>query len=131
MTIAISYPFDVDALGVLKSTQSIQKIYLDRLLTLLSTNPGQRPGLPEYGTDVLKALFENDNNLQISIRQAIQLAVAKWLPEISIDTIDISPTDSTGVSNVSITAILPNSTITTLSVNTSIFNIDGSITEVR
>ena len=131
MTIAISYPFDVDALGVLKSTQSIQKIYLDRLLTLLSTNPGQRPGLPEYGTDVLKALFENDNDLQISIRQAIQLAVAKWLPEISIDTIDISPTDSTGVSNVSITAVLPNSTITTLSVNTSIFNIDGSITEVR
>ena len=104
---------------------------LFRSLTLLSTNPGQRPGLPEYGTDVLKALFENDNNLQISIRQAIQLAVAKWLPEISIDTIDISPTDSTGVSNVSITAILPNSTITTLSVNTSIFNIDGSITEVR
>lgn len=124
---AISYPFTLSPLGVLDSTENPVKIYIDRLLTLLSTSPGQRPMLPEYGTDVLRALYENDNQLEFSINQAVRSAVNVWLPEISIEEINVSLPDEEGSAEVEILVKLPNSTITTLSVSTAIFNIDGTI----
>ena len=81
----ISYPFKLSFLGELQGTEEPVKVYTDRLLTLLSTSPGQRPMLPEYGTDVLRALYENDNQLETSINQAVRSAVAVWIPEISIE----------------------------------------------
>jgi phage baseplate assembly protein W len=83
--------------------------------------------LPEYGTDVLRALYENDNQLEFSINQAVRSAVNVWLPEISIEEINVSLPDESGSAEVEILVKLPNSTITTLSVSTAIFNIDGTI----
>lgn len=124
----VSYPFQIDFLGKLQGTEDPIKIYTDRLLTLLSTSPGQRPMLPEYGTDVLRALYENDNQVGISINQAVRSAVAVWIPEISIEEINVDVPDQDGKATVTILIRLPNSTLTTLTVSTAIFNIDGSIT---
>jgi phage baseplate assembly protein W len=123
----ISYPFTLSPLGVLESTENPIKVYTDRLLTLLSTSPGQRPMLPEYGTDVLRALYENDNQLELSISQAVRTAVAVWIPEITIEEINVTLPDEDGSASVEILVQLPNSTLTTLSVSTAIFNVDGTI----
>lgn len=123
----ISYPFTLSPLGVLESTENPVKVYTDRLLTLLSTSPGQRPMLPEYGTDVLRALYENDNQLELSISQAVRTAVAVWIPEITIEEINVTLPDEDGSASVEILVQLPNSTLTTLSVSTAIFNVDGTI----
>lgn len=128
MSTAISYPFDLDDVGRLQSTENSSKIYLDRLLTLLSTSPGQRPMLPAYGTDVLKSLFENDNDVEAAISQAIQKAIAIWIPEISINEVIVGESDDNGFVPVNIIVQLPNSTLTTLSINSAIFNIDGTLT---
>lgn len=125
---AISYPFTLDGLGVLQSTSDPRKIYLDRLLTLLSTSPGQRPMLPEYGTDVLLALYENDNVVETAISQAIKSAVSIWMPEIDVENVRVSIPDEAGSVEVEIIIKLPNSTLTTLTVSSAIFNIDGTIT---
>lgn len=127
MSTAIAYPFKIDALGVLNSTDRVEKVYLDRLLTLLSTSPGQRPMLPDYGTNVLKSLYENDNDIQISIRESIKEAVGIWLPEIRVVDVLISSPDQSGTAKVDIQVLLPTSTLTTLSISTAIFNIDGTI----
>ena len=124
----ISYPFKLSFLGELQGTEEPVKVYTDRLLTLLSTSPGQRPMLPEYGTDVLRALYENDNQLEISINQAVRSAVAVWIPEISIEEISVTLPDQEGKATVTILIQLPNSTLTTLTVSTAIFNVDGTIT---
>jgi phage baseplate assembly protein W len=124
----ISYPFKLSFLGELQGTEEPVKVYTDRLLTLLSTSPGQRPMLPEYGTDVLRALYENDNQLEISINQAVRSAVAVWIPEISIEEINVTLPDQEGKATVTILIQLPNSTLTTLTVSTAIFNVDGTIT---
>lgn len=125
---AISYPFTLDGLGVLNSTSDPRKVYLDRLLTLLSTSPNQRPMLPDYGTDVLQALYENGNNLETSISQAVKKAVAVWMPEINVEQVLVSVPDEDGIAEVEIIIKLPNDLITTLSISTAIFNIDGTIT---
>jgi phage baseplate assembly protein W len=124
----IAYPFKLSFLGELQGTEEPVKVYTDRLLTLLSTSPGQRPMLPEYGTDVLRALYENDNQLEISINQAVRSAVAVWIPEISIEEINVTLPDQEGKATVTILIQLPNSTLTTLTVSTAIFNVDGTIT---
>lgn len=124
----ISYPYTIDPSGVLTSTEDPKKVYLDRLLTLLSTSPGQRPMLPDYGTDVLRALYENDNEIAISISRAVRSAVAVWIPEIAIQEINVGLPDENGEATVDILIKLPNSLLTTLSVTTAVFNIDGTVT---
>jgi phage baseplate assembly protein W len=125
---AISYPYTIDAYGVVKYTNDINKIYTDRLLTLLSTNIGQRPMLQEYGTDLAGALFENQGNFQAAVNQTIRQAVARWIPDIEISDIKIGDIGQDGNADVTVIVTLPTSTLTSLTVSTSSFNADGTIT---
>jgi phage baseplate assembly protein W len=128
MTSAISFPYTIDPFGKIKVTENISKIYTDRLLTLLSTNIGQRPILQGYGTDLMRALFENDNNLESAIGQAVRQAVARWMPDIGIEKIVIGSVNAEGEASVDITVVLPNSTLTSVTLSTSTFGADGTIT---
>jgi phage baseplate assembly protein W len=127
LSIAINYPFTLLSDGTTEATEDYAKIYVDRLLTLISTNIGQRPMLPTYGTDIFKALFENDNKVEKAIISAITSAVALWLPEISISAIDIGLPDQNGISTVLIEITLPNSTITTVNVSSALIYSDGRV----
>jgi phage baseplate assembly protein W len=131
MSSAINYPYTLDPVGVVATTDQPSKIWLDRLLTLLSTNVGQRPMLTSYGTDLMRALFENENVLDTAIKQAVNTAVTVWLPEIKISSISTVLPEYGGQAQVTITVILPDSTIKTLDVSSAIFSSDGTVTAVR
>ena len=128
MSSAISFPFTLDPFGALETTDLPSKIWTDRVLTLLSTNIGQRPILTDYGTDIMRYLFENENNTALGVDQAIRSAIANWLPEISVKEISITNVDSEGRFVVDLTILLPDSTIKTLDVSTAILSLDGTIT---
>ena len=127
MSVAINYPFTFLSDGTTQSTDDYGKIYIDRLLTLLSTNKGQRPMLREYGTDVFNALFENDNKVDAAIRSAIFSAVNIWIPEIRIQKVDIGLPDQNGISSVFVEIMLPNSTITSLNISSALIYSDGTV----
>ena len=131
MSSAINYPYSLDPVGVVDTTEQPSKIWLDRLLTLLSTNVGQRPMLTSYGTDLMRALFENENVLDTAIKQAVSTAVTVWLPEIKIGNISTVLPEYGGQAQVTITVILPDSTIKTLDVSSALFSSDGTVTAVR
>ena len=131
MSSAINYPYSLDPVGVVDTTEQSSKIWLDRLLTLLSTNVGQRPMLTSYGTDLMRALFENENVLDTAIKQAVNTAVTVWLPEIKISNISTVLPEYGGQAQVTITVILPDSTIKTLDVSSALFSSDGTVTAVR
>ena len=132
----ISYPFTLDSIGVVKTTDYTPKIYLDRLLTLLSTNVGQRPMNPGYGVDLKTALFENayivdgpqKTTFSAAVKSAIETAVNNWLPDISLGDIKVGPIGEDGIAAIEIVVVLPNSTQATLSTTTAIFTNDGTIT---
>ena len=90
MITSISYPYSVSPSGVPTSTITVGKLYLDRIVTLLSTNVGQRPMTPTYGVDWSTSLFENDNNFRAAVNQAIRVAIATWIPEVTVLSINIS-----------------------------------------
>lgn len=124
---AIRHPFTLDIFGELTATTTEAKIYLDRLLTLLSTQVGQRPMSPDYGTDIAKALFENDDDFYTAVRVAITDAVARWLPELTISSLTLEEVDDQGYANIGIVVELPDAKLSSVSISSAIFGANGII----
>jgi phage baseplate assembly protein W len=125
---AISFPYTIGSQGIVQNTTSAAKIYLDRVLTLLSTYVGQRPMLPTYGVDWSKSLFENDSDARIAIPLAISEAIANWIPEVSVTSVDFAGENFNGTENVIVSLKLPDDTLTSLTINTGTINYDGIMT---
>jgi phage baseplate assembly protein W len=125
---AISYPFTLDPFGVVESTENQTKIYQDRVLTLLSTAVGERPMRPTYGTDVARAMFENQTDAKKAIDQAIRKAISTWIPEVDVDSVNVTTFDDSGKVGVEVNIILPDFTSTTINVLSTTLNPNGSTT---
>lgn len=128
MTTSIAYPYTIDPNGLVSVVGGSTKLYLDRVLTLISTYIGQRPMMPDYGVDWSGALFENDNEARIAIPIAIRGAVAKWIPEVQVSDVKINFDELEGIENVTLGLLLPDDTFSTLNINTATFNMDGTVT---
>jgi phage baseplate assembly protein W len=61
---------------------------------LLLTKKGERIGQPNFGTNLHRLLFEpNDDSLEDKIFQAVDSAIRLWLPQLSINEINIEATN--------------------------------------
>ena len=125
---AITFPFTIDPFGVANTTTSQEKIYQDRVLTLLSTSVGERPMRATYGTDLASALFETQGNATKAIESAIRTAMRTWLPELTVENIDIKATDDSGRVQVLLSFVLPDFSTTAVTVYSTTLNPDGSTT---
>jgi phage baseplate assembly protein W len=125
---AITFPFTIDPFGVANTTTSQEKIYQDRVLTLLSTSVGERPMRATYGTDLATALFETQGNATKAIETAIRTAIRTWLPELTVENIDIVATDDSGRLQVNLSLVLPDFSTTAVTVYSTTLNPDGSTT---
>ena len=124
---AIEHPFTLNPNGQVYFTTSPSKIYLDKVLNLLTTNIGQRPLMLDYGTDLGKALFENEYAFAPAVTSAINEAIAKWIPEVSVESVVIGDIDINGQVSVTVNLILPNDTSGYLILNSATFGSDGTI----
>ena len=87
-------PADIKPLGI--ALQSFTPIYLttdqafENLKTLLLTRKGERYQQPEFGTSLLNILFEPNTSLvKQAIDDFITQPVARWLPYINIEDINV------------------------------------------
>jgi phage baseplate assembly protein W len=129
---AIKHPFHLDSFGKITSTSDQNKIYLDRLLSLLSTMVYQRPMRSLYGTDIFRALYETGDDYIQAVRESITRAVSTYLPILTIVNIDIKDSDTEGKSTVEITVSFPDNTIDSVQINTLFLSNDGTIAgEIR
>jgi phage baseplate assembly protein W len=61
---------------------------------LLLTNRGERLGLPTFGCGLQQLLFEqNTEDLEDKIYNEIEKSISYWLPQLSIQSIEISSND--------------------------------------
>jgi phage baseplate assembly protein W len=125
---SISYPFTIDPFGVVFTTNSQSKIYQDRILTLLSTAKGERPMRPTYGTDIGRAMFENQGSVNPAIKSAILSAMGTWIPEVTVDNILISGIEDNGQVQVTLQVTLPDYSSVSLNVLSSTLNPDSTVT---
>jgi phage baseplate assembly protein W len=60
------------------------------LLHLLLTRKGQRLYNPDFGTDLLRYIFEPEDNLSLNdIKTEISTSVKKYIPNLSIDNLTV------------------------------------------
>jgi phage baseplate assembly protein W len=61
------------------------------LILLLLTNVGERYYQPDFGCNLLKFIFQpNDNQTAVEIEQEIKTAVSKYIPSLTIDKVNFN-----------------------------------------
>ncbi len=93
--INIRFPFLDSKKGLfLDMTQQSKRAIKSDLMHLLLTNKGERLYQPEFGTDLKKFLFEpNIVTVQANIRDEIQKAIDKYIPNLIVDKLEVNPID--------------------------------------
>jgi|TARA_R110000751_G_scaffold306951_1_gene426862 uncharacterized protein len=85
--INIEFPFQDDRKGKYLALNDVsEKAVKSDLMHLLLTNKDERLYLPNFGANLRKYLFEqNDEEVRTGIKQEIQTAVTNFIPNLQID----------------------------------------------
>jgi phage baseplate assembly protein W len=86
----IKFPIEDDVVKnkFFETTSTTKKALGSNLLLLLLTEKGQRYYMPDYGTNLLKFIFEpNDSNTADDIREELKRDVKLYIPQLTIDRI--------------------------------------------
>jgi phage baseplate assembly protein W len=84
---------------------------------------------PTYGVDWSRTLFENNSDARIAIPIAISEAVSRWIPQVTVTSVDFAGENTDGTENVIVSLKLPDDTLTSLTINTATINYNGTTTE--
>jgi len=86
----ITFPFqdDLTTNGFLSMNQVTKDSYSSNLLLLLLTQKNERYYEPDYGTNLLKYIFEPNDNLTASqVEEEIKNTVSLYIPELKITSV--------------------------------------------
>ena len=88
----IKYPFqnESDENYFLDLNKTYEEKMKSELLHIIFTPKGQRYRMPDFGTDLIKYMFEpNDSETWANIKSEIRSQVAKYLPKVVFRDINI------------------------------------------
>jgi phage baseplate assembly protein W len=94
--ININFPFKDSPKGLLLDlTRTDADAIKADLMHLILTRRGERLYKPDFGTNLLKFIFNpNDGVTQSDIKEEISTTVSKYLPKLKINDVSIVPDDS-------------------------------------
>ena len=99
-SVGVSLPFTVGNNGFFAVTYTTKEQIKSDLKNLILTNRGERLGIPDFGCDLRKVIFEQDGQDAYAYIQAeIQNSISTWLPFITINGINISSNDASKDNN--------------------------------
>tara|TARA_R110001592_G_scaffold67093_1_gene205947 strand:+ start:44 stop:583 length:540 start_codon:yes stop_codon:yes gene_type:complete len=76
--------------GVFVSSYTTEEQSLSNLKNLILTRKGERYFLPDFGTNIQAALFENSTlDLELQLQETVTADIEKWLPYIKINELKI------------------------------------------
>ena len=93
----IKYPFTTDGMEKYESdlNKSEKEKVASELLHLIFTPKGQRLRLPNYGTDLIKYIFEpNDSDAWEAIKGEIRDSVSAWIDGVTLNDIQVMASES-------------------------------------
>ena len=92
MNYGIKYPFtnESDSLTFFDLNETKEESVRSMLLHIILTPKGQRLRHPNFGTDIIKFIFEpNDSDTWEDIKEEIRTQVSLYLPEVVFNDIKI------------------------------------------
>jgi phage baseplate assembly protein W len=93
--IAISLPFKVDSFGTISATVNQGKIWQDRVRSVIGTALGERVYRPGFGCDAANKIYESEEYLMGTVEQDIRNAFQRFLPLLSLDSVEVTLEDET------------------------------------
>ena len=102
VTIGVAFP--LDETNMFKGTETLQDQAKANLINLLLTVRGERINLPDYGVGLKKLLFEQNIEKEI-LKELIQDQVARFVPNIRIEDVNINLQEDNSVLGISIVYI--------------------------
>ena len=109
--LAISLPFSVNAYGRIGTTTEQSKIWQDRVRSVVGTYLGERVMRPNFGADVVDAVFENSGEADLIIQNEIRKAFEKYLPTLTLSEITTNYDEETGTIEADVVYALPDAKI--------------------
>ncbi|SRR5713226_3497384 len=92
----LDFPFHIDQLGRSASTTDEDHIR-DMVEQVLFTSPGERVNRPDFGSGLLRLVFEpNSPELAAALQYSIRASLQRWLGDLlQVQNIDVTVQDST------------------------------------
>jgi phage baseplate assembly protein W len=92
----IKYPFseESDSLTFFDLNETEDDRVRSIILHIIFTPKGQRLRNPNFGTDLIKFIFEpNDNYTWESVKEEIQKQISFYLPQVKFNNINVVPSE--------------------------------------
>jgi phage baseplate assembly protein W len=122
--VSLSVPFEVDDYGKVAVSTTQEKIWSDRVVSVIGTSLNERIMRSRFGTAISGALFGTSTEAQIEIETETTLAFANQLPLLTLLSANADTDPFTGEVTLSIVYSLPNNEQT--SVTLGFVYIDGN-----
>ena len=112
----ISLPFTLGVTGTVQTTTDQNKIWQDRVLSVVGTAIGERAQRYYFGSKVHFEVFDGVTHAEEVLPGVISSAFATYLPLLSFKRIDTSYSRDTGTLSVTVYYALPDNTVTSVQV---------------
>ena len=107
--VTISLPFKIDSYGKVGVSNDQQKIWADRVRSVIGTAVKERVMRPLFGTEIPYSVFNTQEEAEIIIQRETQAAFEGQLPLLTLQSVTTTFDEFTGIINVSTVYGLPNS----------------------
>jgi phage baseplate assembly protein W len=108
---AISLPFSINPYGRVGTTIEQPKIWQDRVRSVIGTYLGERVMRPNFGADVVDAVFENSGEAELIVQNETRKAFERYLPTLNLVEVIPHYDEETGILEAEIIYSLPDARI--------------------
>ena len=127
--LAISLPFKIDALGKVGATVTREKIWLDKVRSVVGTALGQRVYRPGFGCNATLGVFDTEEYVLRTIEEDISTAFANFLPLLNLEVVEVSLEPETEIVTVEVQYETPNGSPNAVRLGIATINGNNAISE--
>lgn len=119
---AISLPFTISDFGNVVAATTQEKIWADRVRSVIGTRVEERIMNPDYGTAIPGALFESEASMLSTINHEVSHSFERFLSELTLLDVTLSNTEGSGLVEATISYQLPNEQTGEVSIGVAYIN---------
>jgi phage baseplate assembly protein W len=127
--LAISLPFKVDALGKVGATITQEKIWLDKVRSVIGTSLGQRVYRPSFGCNATLGIFDTEEYVLNTIEEDISRSFASFLPLLVLESVEVSVDAETETLTVEVQYETPSGSSNAVRLGIATINGNNAISE--
>jgi phage baseplate assembly protein W len=110
----IAFPLSTNSLGNFDTAANYSEMWKQRVLAVLCTPQGLRVMRPRFGSTPQTVMFENLDDSPSVVKSMVGAAFSSWLPELSLQSVTVTPNENEANVTVDIWYSLPNGAVDTL-----------------